>query len=284
MMILVTGATGTVGRYVVAELLARKVKFVVGARHPEKVKEVLGPDILAVPLDFDDPASLKRAMQSAKKIYLLTPGAPPDDPQAKAVIDAAREAGVEHIVRQSALGADASPGYTIGQVHRAVELYLLASGMTATILRPNHFMENLLGMAGTVKAEGKLYSSSGEARMSMIAAKDIGAVAAHVLTNEGFENQSYDLTGPEAVTYGEIADAIGKATARNVQYVSITDDQAREAMGKEMPEWVVEALVDLAAYDRSGGLSKVNKNVEMITGKVPQDVRAWALEHAAAFV
>ncbi|MEN6548390.1 MAG: SDR family oxidoreductase, partial [Armatimonadia bacterium] len=273
-----------VGRYVVAELLARKVKFVVGARHPEKVKEVLGPDILAVPLDFDDPASLKRAMQSAKKIYLLTPGEPPDDPQAKAVIDAAREAGVEHIVRHSALGADVSPGYTIGQVHRAVELYLLASGMTATILRPNHFMENLLGMAGTVKAEGKLYSSSGEARMSMIAAKDIGAVAAHVLTNEGFENQSYDLTGPEAVTYGEIADAIGKATARNVQYVSITDDQAREAMGKQMPEWVVEALLDLAAYDRSGGLSKVNKNVEMITGKVPQDVRAWALEHAAAFV
>jgi len=283
-MILVTGATGTVGRCVVAELVARGSRFEVGARNPEKVREVLGPDIATVPLDFDDPASLKRAMQSAKKVYLLTPGAPPDDPQAKAAIDAAREAGVEYIVRQSALRADASPGYAIGRIHREVELYLLASGMTATILRPNHFMENLLGMAGTVKAEGKLYSSSGEARMSMIAAKDIGAVAAHVLTNEGFENQSYDLTGPEAVTYAEIAEAISKATARKVQYLSITDEQAREAMGKQMPEWVVEALVDLAAYDRSGGMSKVNRNVEIITGKVPQDVRAWALEHAAAFV
>lgn len=282
-MILVIGGTGTVGRHVVAELQARQAEVAVGSRNPERVKEVLGSDVRTIPLDLDDPASVARAVRSAEKVYLLTPGQFPHDEQARRVIDATREAGTRHVVRQSALAADVSPGYLIGRMHRETELYLLASGLTATILRPNHFMENTLSYADTIRSEGQFHEARNGARISHIATKDIGAVAAHVLTSEGYENQSFDLTGPEANSMAEVAEALSQATGQHITYVPVTEDQSRKMMSG-MPEPLIEALLDLARFDREGGLTQTNHNVETIIGRPPQDYRAWAIEHATAFM
>ena len=283
-MILVTGATGNVGKQVVRELLARRANFRVGVRDAAKAREVLGPEVDSVPLDFDDAASLKRAFDSARKIYLVTPGGAAGRDQAMRAIDVANATGVELIVRQSAFGADEQPGYSLGRVHREVELYLLASGLTATILRPNSFMENFsVYMGDIIRETGKLTMPLSDAKVSYIATRDIGAVAATVLTTEGYERQSYDLTGPEAVTCAEVANALSRATGRSIEYVDVPEDAVREAMAGA-PEEDIEGILGLYEYDRSGATSRVTRTVQDITGQPPQDIRSWTMEHAQEFV
>lgn len=285
MMILVIGGTGTVGRHVVAELLTRGANFAVGSRHPEKVNELVGPEVRVVPLDLDNEASVKQAVRSAGKLFLLTPGESAHDEQAMRVIEAARGAGTGHVVRLSAYGADANPTYSVGRIHREVELALLASGVTSTILRANHFMENTLAFAPRIKVAGNFSTPSADARISHIAAKDIGAAAAHILMNEGFENQSLDLSGPEANTMAEVADALSRATGRNIEYVPVTDDEWRQIVAAAgMPALYIDALLELYDFDRAGNMSAVNNNVQQIIGRPPQDYRSWALEHAAEFM
>lgn len=283
-MILVTGATGTIGRQVVRELLARGAEFRVAAHDTAKVTQVLGPEINSVPFDYMDPPSVRRAFESAKTVYLLHVGGSAGRHQATAAIEAAREVGVERIVLQSAFGADDQPGYTLGAFHRDVELYLLASGLTGTVLRPNSFMENHINfLGGPIKTEGKLYEPLGDARVSYVAARDVGAVAAQVLVSEGYENQSYDLTGPEAVGGTEVAEALSRATGRTIEYVNVSDDDVRQALAGESHE-MIEGVLGLYAYDRSGATARVTRTVEEISGRPAQDVRAWAIEHAEAFM
>lgn len=283
-MILVTGATGTIGRQVVRELLARGVEFRVAAHDTAKVTQVLGPEINSVPFDYMDPPSVRRAFESAKTVYLLHIGGSNGRHQATAAIDMAREVGVERIVLQSAFGADDKPGYSLGTFHREVELYLLASGLTGTVLRPNSFMENHINfLGGPIKQEGKLYEPLGDARVSYIAARDVGAVAAEVLVSEGYENQSYDLTGPEAVSGAEVADALSRATGRPIEYVNVSDDAVRQALAGASEE-EIEGILELYAYDRSGATARVTHTVEEIAGRPAQDIRAWAIEHADAFM
>lgn len=283
-MILVTGGTGTIGRHVARELLARGAEFRVAARDTEKVTRVLGPEINSIPFDYLDPPSMRQAFESAEVVYLLHIGGPNGRHQATAAIEIAREVGVGRIVLQSAFGADDQPGYSLGRIHRDVELYLLASGLTATVLRPNSFMENHINyLGGPIRAEGKLYEPLGDARVSYIAARDIGAVAAQVLVSEGYENQSYDLTGPEAVSGAEVADAISRATGRTIEYVNVSEDAVRQAMAGASHE-DIEGVLDLYRYDRSGATARVTRNVQDITGQPAQDIRAWAIEHAEAFL
>lgn len=280
-MILVTGATGTVGRELVQELLKRQANFRVAARETAKVTEILGPAINSVPLDFDDEASLRRAFESADKLFLLTPHTPHAGEQARRAIDVACEVGVKHIVRQSVSGADTHPAYQIGRAHRETELYLLASGVAGTVLRPAYFMSNFLAMKDTIR-DGKLYMPLGNVPIATMAPRDIAAVAAVTLTEEGYENQSFDLTGPENVTGTQIAEAFSHALGRAVEYVPISDDDFRKAMAGAS-EWLVESYVNLFQYMR-GGPPPVNNNVEKITGRGAQDIRAWALEHMEALL
>lgn len=281
-MILVTGGTGTIGQHVVRELLARGAEFRVAARDTAKVTELLGPEIGSVPFDYNDVASIRRAFESSRTVFLLHPGGSNGRHQATAAIDVAREVGVQRIVLQSAFGADDQPGYSLARFHREVELYLLASGLTGTVLRPNSFFENLIKFLGdSIKTEGKFYLPLGDARVSYIAARDVGAVAASVLVSEGYENQSYDLTGPEAVSGAELADALSRATGRTIEYVDVTEDAVRETL-QGASEEAVEGILGLYAYDRSGATARVTGTVEEISGRPPQDVRAWAIENADA--
>jgi uncharacterized protein YbjT (DUF2867 family) len=282
-MILVTGATGNVGTQVVRELLERGANFRVGVRDAAKARAVLGSEVDSVPLNFDDQASIEQAFESAQKVFLVTPGGTAGRDQAMRAIDAAKEAGVEHIVRLSALGSDDQPGYSLGRAHRDVELYLLATGMNATILRCNSFMENFSVYLGDIIREtDKLTLPLGNAKVSYIATRDIGAVAATVLTTEGYERQSYDLTGPEAVTCAQVADAISRATGQSVEYVDVPEDAVREAMAGA-PEEDIADILGLYEYDRSGATARVTGTVQEITGQPPQDIRSWAMEHAQDF-
>ena len=180
--------------------------------------------------------------------------------------------------------ADVNPTYQIGEWHREVELYLVASGIPGTILRPNSFMENLANFQGeAIRAEGKLYAATGDGKVSYIAARDVAAVTAECLINEAHVDCSYDLVGPEAVTMTEVAAALSDATGRHIEYVPIDDAAIRKAMAGA-PDWLVRLAIELSEFDRTGRMSAVNGNVKLITHREPQDFRSWAAEHAARFM
>jgi uncharacterized protein YbjT (DUF2867 family) len=283
-MILITGATGTIGQQVVAELQARGVPFRVAHRDPARVREVLGPGVESVPFDFEDETTHLPAMQSADKLYLLTPTTEWAQARAIQVIDAAARAGLKHIVRQSVLHADAHPTYSLAETHRGAELYLVASGLPGTLLRPNHFMENLYNFMGdAIRREGKLQMPAGAAQLSFIAGADVAAVAVACLLDDAHQHKSYDLVGPEALTGAEIAATLSRATGRHIAYEDVPEDALRASL-TGTPEWLAGVALGLAGFDRSGRMSRINNNVKLITGREPQTLAAWAEANAGRFL
>jgi uncharacterized protein YbjT (DUF2867 family) len=187
-------------------------------------------------------------------------------------------------VKLSAVGADSSAPEGFGKWHGQAEELLKSSGLGWTILRPNFFMQNLLGQAGAIAAQGAIYQPVGEARASFIDARDIAAVAARTLTDEGHEGETYVLTGPKALSYTDVAAKLSEATGRRVAYVAITPEQFREgALAQGLPEWLVSALERLNELAVSGEAEEVTDDVRRVGGREPKTFDEFARAHAAAF-
>jgi uncharacterized protein YbjT (DUF2867 family) len=284
-MILITGATGTTGREVVGELQrlgASGVRAVV--RDPARASFVRDAGFETVEGDFDRPETLDAALEGVERALLLTPPSPLTYVYQRDFIEAAKRAGVRRVVKLSAVGADADAPEGFGKWHGQAEEFLKASGLGWTILRPNFFMQNLLGQAHAIATQGAIYQPGGDARASLIDARDIASVAARALTDEGHEGKTYTLTGPEALSYAEAAAKIAEATGKDVRYVSLTPEQFREgALAQGLPEWLVSALELLNELFASGDAAEVTEDVRRVGGKEPTTFGEFARDHAAAF-
>jgi uncharacterized protein YbjT (DUF2867 family) len=275
-MILITGATGTVGREVVKALRERKKPVRAGYRtRPQNVPA----GVEAVALDYERPETLPAAFDGVETVFLLSNSVQPE----RTVIDAAKRAGVRRVVKLSVLGA-AEERFIFARWHRAAERYLELSGLAWTFLRPNGFMQNVVNyLGGTIRAQSAIFSSAGDGAVSHVDARDIGRVAAHVLTEMGHEGQAYDLTGPAALTYRQVAETLTRALARTIRYVPITPEQQKQgALAAGMPEDYVVALVDLDRHYAAGGMSRVSPTVRLVTGRDPITFEEFARDHAAA--
>ena len=273
-MILVTGASGTVGREVVKALVERQEPVRAAYRsRPQNVPA----GVESVALDYDRPETIAPALRGVDTLFLLSTTVAPE----VRVVDEAARAGVKRIVKLSVLGAPEGP-FEFARWHRPVEQHIEASGLAWTHLRPNGFMQNLINYKGeTIRAQSALYASVGEAAISHVDARDIGAAAARVLTESGHEGQAYDLTGGAALTYAEVAEALSAALGRTIRYVPITPEQYRAAaVAAGTPEAYADALVDLdRAYARGVG-SRVASGVKTLTGRDPISFDAFARDHA----
>jgi uncharacterized protein YbjT (DUF2867 family) len=284
-MILITGATGTVGREVIGELQrlgATGVRALV--RDPARASFIREAGFETVEGDFDRPETLDAALEGVERAFLLTPPSPHTVAQHAAFIEAAKRAGVRRVVKLSAVGADSSAPEGFGKWHGQSEELLRSSGLGWTILRPNFFMQNLLGQAGAIAAQGAVYQPVGDARASFIDVRDIAAVAARTLTDEGHEGETYVLTGPEALSYTDVAAKLSEATGRPVAYVAITPEQFREgALAQGLPEWLVSALERLNELAVSGDAEEVTEDVRRVGGREPKTFDEFARDHAKAF-
>jgi uncharacterized protein YbjT (DUF2867 family) len=186
----------------------------------------------------------------------------------------------------AANGVDA-PGEHGGRLvaeHRRVVQHLRDSGLRGTVLAPGSFMQNLLNRAGSVQEQGVLAASAGTAAISHVDVRDVAAVAAHVLTSDGHEGATYTITGPEALTWEQVAAQLGEVLGREVRYVDAAPQDARAAMiGRGTPEWVADALLELNDAYRAGHGATVTDEVEKATGKPARPLRQFLTEHAAAF-
>ena len=279
-MILVTGASGTVGSEVVKQLSAAGAKFRVMFRSKED-KAPAGAEVAIA--DFSDPATLRSAMRGVERVFLLCAPVPNLAELEGNAIDAAQAAGVKHIVALSVIGA-AEAAHTFARPHHEVEEKLRRSGVQWTLLRCNGFMQNFLQFAGTIKSQNAFYSAGENSKASWVDVRDIAAVAAKTLTSAGHEGKGYEITGPEALSYGEIARKLSAAVGREVKYIAITPQQQRDAMLKAgVPQYAADAILDLQRFYDAGEAARVSGDVERVTGRRATGFDQFARDFAAAF-
>lgn len=277
-MILVTGATGNIGPAVVRSLLERGASVRAGVH--SRPLELDGVETCTI--DFDQPETLPPALEGIDSVFLLSAEVQHEE----AMVDAAREAGIRRMVSVSSYGADTDT-FLVGQMHRRVESRVEASGMAWTFLRPNFLMQNFLGMmADDIRNDDAFYDSIGDARVSCIDARDVGTVAARVLTEPGHEYRAYELSGPEAISYHDAAAALSEALGRSIRYVPVSDEDYRRRLeAKGVPQHYVDALVDVNRRNREGETHDyvVTTTVEDITGRPPGTFSRFCRDYASAF-
>ncbi len=287
-MIAVTGATGSIGRKLVAELEARGLPYRLVVRNPAAAAGVVGP--LAhgeiVHGDFDEPGSLPAAFAAAGQLFLTTAGAVPvEGPQPMVrqqatAIEAARAAGIEHIVKVSVWRA--APGRPLAEgAHGEIESRLRGSGVPATVLQPSGFMQNFVtGVAGFTPEGGLLDTYSG-AGVSYIDAADIAACAAAVLDGGPGRGGTHVLTGPEALTAADIAAHIAAVVCRPVPAVELPPAQLTAALiERGVPARFADDIALLCADVATGALTGTTGAVAELTGRAPRTFAAFAADHA----
>ena len=281
--ILVTGATGTVGANVVQALRSRTADVRAFVRDPAAAREQLG-DIDLAPGDLDDPASLRRALAGVDRVYVSAADGPRKVAHETAVIEAAVDAGVELIVKLSSMHADPSSPLPALRWHGEVETHLRRSAAPAVLLRPAFFMTNLLMVAAGVAHTGLLHAPTAGRGIAMIDVRDVGAAAAAVLLGNGHAGHTYELTGPAAVTFADVAAALADATGHPVRSVDLTEEQARPRFeGAGLPDWMAVQLAGVFGIIRAGGFEPVTDEVRRLTGVPARDITGFARDFAAAF-
>lgn len=280
-MICVTGAGGTLGSEVLAQLQAAGAPLRAAYHSDDKADAARVRGVDAVLIDYADPGSLTDAFAGCEALFLLGHNAIDQAGLELAAVQAARDAGVRRIVKQSVMGAD-DEAYSLAQVHRPVEKAIEASGMAWTFLRPNSFMQNVMTfMSPTIRSESAFYSASGDAKISHVDVRDIAAVAVQALTRPGHEGKAYTLTGPDALTYDELATLLTQATGRTITHVDLPANELRYGMvDMGMPDEIADRLLDLERYFRTGAAARVTDDVRRVTGRAPRHFADYASECA----
>lgn len=283
-MILITGATGTVGRAVLEEVRKTGKPLRAMYRSAEDARKAPA-GVGAVIADFADKASLNAALQGVDTVFLVCSPIPQLVELESNVIDESKASGVRHVVLNSAMGAGDYPKSFPGW-HRKVEDKLKASGLHYTILRPNGFMQNIVMYnAPSIRAQGAFYAAMGQAKTSVIDVRDVASVAANALVSPtAHAGQTYELNGPEALSNAEIATRISRVAGRPVQYVDIPRAAQRKAMlDALMPEWQVTALLELQEYYISGKCAEVTDVLPKLLGRAPIRLEQFLEENKYSF-
>lgn len=283
-MILVTGATGNVGSAVVRALAERGAPVRAFVRDVERARSMLGAEVELARGDFAEPASIAAALDGVEAVFLSSADGPDKVRAEIAVVDAAAAARVARLVKASTIGAEAGSALPTFDWHGRIEEYLGQSRLPAVVLHSCFYMTNLLAAAESVAAEGRLYAPAGEARIAMIDPRDVAAVAAAVLTTDGHEGLVYELTGPEATSYADVAAELARVLGRPVEYVDVPDEAARRSFAAAgMPPWLAEQLGRLFPLIRTGVLAAPTDTVHRLTGRSPRSFAEFARDHAALF-
>jgi uncharacterized protein YbjT (DUF2867 family) len=283
-VILVTGATGHVGSELVRLLAEQGASARALVHSPDKAAPIqqLGLDVAMG--DFEQPDTLDAAMADCDHLYLVSPPSPRQPVQEQNVIDAAKRAGISHVVKQTVLGADPEASMAFGRWHGQVEQHLVQSGLAYTLVRPHSFMQNFLLSAQPVADQGVLYGMTGDGRTSYSDTRDIAAVAAQVLTSPGHEGQRYTLTGPEALSAAEVAERLSAAIGGPVRYVDLPAAAFAQGLtGAGMPGWLVDAVVEGNTLLAAGFQEEVTDEVARVAGRPPRTFDEFAAEHRAVF-
>jgi uncharacterized protein YbjT (DUF2867 family) len=278
---LVTGATGTIGREVTKHLAGQGVSTRAGVRDRTKARKQFGDEIELVAFAFEDKRLFADALEDVEKVFLLPPLMPNQVQVTNAFVDAAHIAGVQHIVKLSAIGVETET-FAVGEWHAANERHIRNSGLAFTFLRPNSFMQNFINYFPP--RDGVIHLPWGNGKASFVDTRDIASVAARALTNKAHQNKIYTLTGPVALSIDEVARALSHVAGREIRYVDMPESAARDAMlNAGMAEWQVDLLMELHAINKQSRWSTVTSDVQEVIGKPPIAFKEFARDYADKF-
>ncbi|QIP17232.1 SDR family oxidoreductase [Spirosoma aureum] len=284
--ILVTGATGTIGTELTRILSEKGVVFRVmvrSARDVKKFNTLAGVEVVIG--DFNDTATIAQALVGIDRAFLLTNSSEQAESQQLNFVTEARRAGVAHIVKLSQFAADLASPVRFLRYHAVVEQAIKLSGMAFTFLRPNLFMQGLLGFRASIAEQGKFFAAIGDASVSAVDIRDIAAVAAATLTGSGHEGKIYTLTGPEALTHPEMADKLATALGHPVTFVDVPPAAMRDALIQfGFPIWQADGLIEDYAHYSHNEASVVTTDVQDATGSAPRDFAAFAHDYTSVFL
>lgn len=269
-MILLTGATGLTGAHVAQALAEKNVPLRALVRDPAKAQALADLGIELAQGDLADAASIRRALEGVDKAFLLMANVEEQLECEKRFIDCAKAAGVSHLVKLSAIEADASHSNLLKIYHGMSEDHLKASGLGYTILRGNVFMQYMLYFKPVIEATGAFYVPRADAKMAMVDVRDIASAAAHVLTEDGHLGKTYTLTGPQVITFGDVAAAFSEAMGEDVGCVQIPEEAYKEALLKAgQNDWTATAVAEEFVLLGDGSADERTGDIEAITGKAP---------------
>jgi uncharacterized protein YbjT (DUF2867 family) len=283
--ILITGATGNVGSAVLDILSSTDANLRALVHDEPKAQSLRDRGVEAILGDFLDPESLAPALEGVGTVLLITPIHPEQVRQAANVIEAARDSDNDpRIVRLSVAQASHEAPTKNSRQHAQIEEELISSRLPYTLLRPTTFRQNTLATARAVASEGRNYQPFKDGKLGMIDARDMGKVAAKVLTEEGHEGKTYTLTGPAAISFYEIAEMLSEVLGKKVDYVPISLEKAKEAMlGMGLSEWKAEVLIEYARAHSQGYSNFTTEDVEQLTGHPATSYREFATNFTRAF-
>ncbi len=288
-MIAVIGATGNTGRATVKELKSLGEDPLCVVRNPDKARDVLGPDVRTVVAEVTDRPALEKALKGVKSVFVVTGHNPQTAEQQINVLEAAKAAGVENIVKVSGGRAIVRPDSEtiVGRAHYAVEEAIKKSGLRWVILRPGLFMQNTLAQAPLIKSESKMVLPFPKTLpLAFIDVRDTGALGARVLRDPAAHaGKTYEFTGALS-NYEEFAKVFSEVLGRTITYVAATLEQAEQGMrARNMPDWLINHLLTISRVAEKGAFSTENTQpIRDIVGRPPLTLRQFVEAHKAAFI
>jgi NAD(P)H dehydrogenase (quinone) len=284
-VILVTGATGRVGYHVMEALADAGAEATAMVRVEAKAADLPGEPQHVV-ATFDDPPP-SEVLRGFDRVFLLSPVQEEQAGLETVFLDALAAAGHRpHVVKIAEAGFQ-YPDSDVRSMrnHRQVAMHLDALGLPVTYLAPSMYMENLVAAAETIREDGTISAPAGHGRVAFVAASDVAAVAAKVLTSGGHENETYVVTGPEALGYADVAARLSAVFAREVGYVNQPPGRARKSfLAHGMTRWQADGTLELFEWIRHGGASEVTSTVREVTGTDPRPIEDWLADHRETFL
>ncbi|MFF1326528.1 MULTISPECIES: NAD(P)H-binding protein [Streptomyces] len=281
-MILVTGATGTIGSEVVRQLAARGEKVRALTRDPAAARVPSGVE--AVPGHPGDRASVEGAMAGVAAAFLVGVFGPDDAEQDRGMAEAARAAGVRRIVKLSSIGTGDPRLAGFGRWHLPGEEAVRGSGLEWAVLRPSSFASNTLAWADAVREGTPAPNLMGEGKQGVVDPGDVAEVAVRTLLEPGHTGRTYTLTGPETISASGQATVLGEILGRPVTLLSLTADQRREQLlGAGLGADYADSLMAGARFIEEGGNALVTDDVPEVLRRPARSYREWAEDHRTAF-
>jgi uncharacterized protein YbjT (DUF2867 family) len=283
-MILITGATGKSGSATARALNDLGHSYRALIRNPEKEEELKALGAEVVIGSIEDNQSLVKAMSDVEKVLILLPNSENQLALETQIVDVALQSGTKHIVKVSSIEATPDATSPIPKLHLEAENYIKASGLEWTMVKPNFYMQNLLGSATTIKEQDKIFLPMGEGKTGMIDTRDVGKVIAKVLSEEGHSSMNYEITGPEILSFYDVAETFSNVLNKTVNYIDLPMPAYKEILSNFLTnQWHLDAVIDLFEGIREGGIEEKTDTYTTLMGEPPKSLEEFIIEHSFIF-
>ncbi|MAI81984.1 MAG: hypothetical protein CMQ74_04170 [Gammaproteobacteria bacterium] len=283
-MILLTGATGKTGSATAKALNEKGITFRALIRNEEKRGDIesLGGEVVIGSIENKE--AVDQSMVDVETALILLPNSENQLSLEKQLVDSAKQAGANRVVKMSSIEATPDATSPIPKLHLESEEYIKQSGLSWTMIKPNFYMQNLLASAGTIKDQGKIFLPMGEGKTGMIDTTDVGKVLAKVLSEDGHESMNHEITGPEILSFNEVAEIFSKGLDKQVDYVDVPLAAYKETLGQFLTnQWHLDAVIDLFKGIADGGIEEKTDTYSELMGESPKSLSEFISENSFIF-